>query len=82
MLCACEVGRNSSNNSEPLAFSGAPAISSFSPMFWVLLKVQEFQMLLLFGIPVTGWDFSSGESSLCYLFAYQMGQKSHLSMAE
>lgn len=65
-----------------MAFPGAPAISSFSPVFWVLLRMQEFQMLLVFSIPVTGWDFSCGESNLYYLFPYQMGQKSHHSMAE
>lgn len=59
-----------------MAFPAAPAISSFSPVFWVSLRMQEFQMSLLFSIPVTGWDFSCGESNLCYL------QQSHHSMAE
>lgn len=43
--------------------------------------MQEFQTLLLFSAPVTGWDFSCGKSNL-YLFPYQVGQKSHRSMAE
>lgn len=65
-----------------MTFPGAPDVSSFSPLFWVLLRMQEFQMLLVFSIPITGWDFSCCESNVYYLFLYEMGQKSHHSIAE
>lgn len=64
-----------------MAFSELLPLAPLALCSVLLLRMQEFQTLLLFSAPVTGWDFSCGKSNL-YLFPYQMGQKSHHSMTE